>query len=159
MTNKHRSSTIYVASVILATMLSGCASIQLGDPARSAEIKKFQPKTEVGQVYVCRNSTTFGLAIRPDIEIDNKPIATVARSTYAYAEVAPGSHTIVAKTLEHDSKMPFTIAAGEQRFFQTWISVGIFAGWGIIDEIKETDGRSCVTDGELVEVVRNDSPK
>lgn len=127
----------------------------MGDPAKSASIKNFDKTMDKAQIYVCRDSRTFGMAIRPDIELDKNIIATVARSTFAYAEVMPGNHTLVAKTLEHDSKLPFTVKPGEQRFFQTWISIGVFAGWGLIEEISAEKGRACVTDGELVEAVKS----
>lgn len=94
------------------------------------------------------------MGIRPDVELDGKQVAIIPRSTYLYQEVKPGTHTLVVKTLEHDSKMPFTIAAGEQKFFQTWISMGILAGWGIIDEIDQATGKECVADGELLETAQ-----
>lgn len=141
---------------VMATLfLAGCASVQLGDPARSAAIKKFEKSGENAQIYVCRDSRTFGMAIRPDIELDGKIIATVARSTFAYAEVMPGNHTLVAKSMEHDSKVSFTVKPGEQRFFQTWISMGILSGWGLIEEVDQAKGQSCVTDGELVEAAKS----
>lgn len=136
-------------------LLSGCASVQLGDPALSASLKKFEKNGEKAQIYVCRDSRTFGMAIRPDIELDGKVIATVARSTFAYAEVMPGTHTLVAKSMEHDSKVSFTVKPGEQRFFQTWISMGILSGWGLIEEVDQAKGQSCVTDGELVESAKS----
>jgi len=141
--------SILVGCVVLA--MAGCASVPMGDPARSAELKKFAPKADVAQIYVCRNSRTMGMGIRPDVELNGKQIAIIPRSTYIYQEVKPGNHTLVVKTLEHDSRLPFTIAAGEQKFFQTWISLGFIAGWGIIDEIDPAKGKECVADGELVE--------
>lgn len=134
--------------------VAGCASVPMGDPVRSAEIKKFESKSEVAQIYVCRNSRTMGMGIRPDVELDGKQIAIIPRSTYLYQEVKPGMHTLVVKTLEHDSKIPFTIVAGEQKFFQTWISLGFIAGWGIIDEIDYAAGKACVADGELLETAQ-----
>lgn len=141
-----------IAGVMLAA--SGCASVQMGDPVRNTELKKFESKPDIGQIYVCRGGNMMGVGIRPDIILDGKPMATIARSTYAYQEVKPGTHTLVAKTLEHDSRMSFTIAAGEQKFFQTWISMGVLSGWGIIDEIDRGKGKECVAGGDLVEAVR-----
>lgn len=139
-----------ILGVVVLTV-NGCASVPMGDPARSAELKKFRPKADVAQIYVCRDSRTMGMGIRPDVELNGKQIAIIPRSSYIYQEVKPGNHTLVVKTLEHDSKLPFTIAAGEQKFFQTWISLGFIAGWGIIDEIDPAKGKECVADGELVE--------
>ena len=141
----------HAIALCVVMIASGCASIKLGDPVKGEEIKKFDRMSDKAQIYVCRDSRTFGLAIRPDIQLDGKDIGTVARSTFAYAEVPPGNHTLVAKTLEHDSKLPVSVMAGEQRFFQTWISVGVFAGWGLIDEIDAAKGKACVTEGEFVE--------
>lgn len=141
-----------IANVCAAAfVITGCASVKMGDPARNAELKKFEPKPDVGQIYICRNGTVFGMGIRPDVELDGKQLSIIPRSTYLYQEVKPGNHTIIVKTPEHDSKFPFTIAAGEQKYFQTWISIGVFAGWGLIDEIDKVKGKECVTDGALVE--------
>lgn len=92
----------------------------------------------------------MGSALRIKVELDGRPIATIGRSTFAYSELQPGSHTIISKTHAHDSVMKFTSVAGEQRFFQTWISYG---GLGIIDEIDISAGKECVQNGELVEAV------
>lgn len=136
-------------------MLAGCASIQRGDLARSEELKKFERRANVVQLYVCRESRFVGGGVRPTIELDGKPLATIFSGTYAYAEIHPGEHTIVAKTLEHDSVLTFDAAAGQQRFFQTWISPGVIMGWGLIDEINEHKGRACVMDAELVEAPKS----
>lgn len=138
------------AAALVGSLLAGCASVPLADPARNAELKKFAAKSDVGQIYVCRSSSTFGMAITPDIEVDGKIVGPIGRSTYVYLELPPGDHTVVAKTMEHDSKMPFSIAAGEQKFFQTWISMGILSGWGLVDAMSADEGRKCVTEGNLV---------
>jgi hypothetical protein len=98
---------------------------------------------------VCRNSRTFGAAITPTIELNGRPLVNLTRNTYYYVELPPGDHIIIAKTFEHDSKFPFKIAAGEQIFFQTWISFGVFAGRGLIDTIPASDGKTCVTEADL----------
>lgn len=133
-----------------AAALAGCASVPMGDPARSAELKKFTPNPAAGQIYVCRDDRFFGAAITPTVELNGKPVARLSRSNYFFAELPPGDHTVVIKTLEHESKFPFKIAAGQQQFFQTWISFGVIAGRGIIDTYTPEEGRKCVTASELV---------
>lgn len=141
-------SVLISAAMFIAT---GCANVPMGDPARSAEIKKFALKNGTAQIYVCRTSGLTGRGIRPDVELDGKQLAIVPRGTYIYQEVQPGTHSLVSKTLEHDSKITFTIAAGEQKFFETWISMGFLTGWAIIDEIDDAAGRNCVANNELLE--------
>jgi len=138
-------------SAVIASQLIGCAgNVQMGDPAQSTELKKFAAKAEVGLVYVCRNSSILGTAIHPSVFIDGYVRGALARNTYTYTELKPGKHKIISKTDEHDSAIDFSIEAGEQKFFQSWISMGVFSGWGIIDEMKTDEGKDCVTKADLV---------
>jgi hypothetical protein len=141
---------IRVGALVGTALLTACQSVPMGDPARSAELKKFAPNPNAGQIYVCRDDRFFGAAITPTVELNGKPVARLARSNYFFAELPPGDHTVVIKTLEHDSKFPFKIAAGQQTFFSTWISFGIIAGRGIIDTVTTEEGKKCVSSSELV---------
>jgi|GEM_PF-2084584 hypothetical protein len=141
--------TIRLAALVGALALAACQSVPLGDPGRSAELKKFVANPNAGQIYVCRDDRFFGAAISPTVELNGKPVARLGRSNYFFAELPPGDHTVVMKTLEHDSKLPFKIAAGQQIYFQTWISFGIIAGRAIIDTYSTEDGKKCVTASDL----------
>jgi hypothetical protein len=127
----------------------GCQTAPMGDATRSAELKKFAPNPAMGQIYVCRDGRMLGAAVTPTIELNGRPIGDLSRNMFTFAEVPPGEHTLVAKTFEHDSKFPFKIAAGEQVFFQTWISFGVLVGRGIVDTASAADGRKCVTESNL----------
>lgn len=133
-----------------AALVSACGTVPMGDVQRSAEVKKFMPNPAMAQIYVCRDSRFFGAAVTPTIELNGKPVARLGRSHYFFAEIPPGEHLVVAKTLEHDSKFPFKAAAGQQIFFSTWISFGVIAGRGLIDTLSSEEGRKCVTESELV---------
>jgi uncharacterized protein DUF2846 len=137
-------------SLALVSALTGCGTVRLAEPARSAAVKAKGPSPDLGQIFVCRNGF-LGAAIRPTIELDGKPIAVIGKDTYSFNEVMPGSHTLVAKTPEHDSKLEFAISAGEQKYFQTWISAGFLAGWGLIDNFTPEEGKKCVSGANLVE--------
>ena len=143
-----------LASIALITsQLIGCASVQLGDPARSAELKKFEPKPGVAQVFVCRDNSFLGRAITPTIRIDGADVANIRPNTFSYTEVPAGTHKVLSDTAEHNSVIDFTVQAGERKFFQSWITMGAFSGWGLIEEINEAKGKECVTNGNLVVAV------
>jgi Protein of unknown function (DUF2846) len=133
-----------------AAALTACGTVPMGDAKRSAELKKFVPNQATGQIYVCRDSRFLGAAVTPTIELNGKEVGKLGRSNYFFAELPPGEHTVVTKTIEHDSKFPFNISAGQQIFFSTWISFGIISGRGIIDTVSAEDGKKCVTESELV---------
>lgn len=138
-----------IGVALAAVVLAACQTAPLGDPARSTELKSFAPNPSVGQVYVCRDGRFMGAAVTPTIEVNGRAVTNLTPNTFFYVELPPGEHTIVAKTFEHDSKFPFKIAAGEQVFFQTWISMGVLVGRGLIDSIPAADGKKCVTAGNL----------
>lgn len=131
-------------------LFTGCATVVPGDPARAAELKAFRPNPAVGQVYVCRDGSLMGAAMTPTIELNGQAIANLSRNNFFYVELPPGEHTIIAKTPEHNSVFPFKIAAGEQVFFQTWVTIGVFVGRGVIDTMSAELGKKCVTEAALV---------
>lgn len=135
----------------LALAISGCASVQTANPEKTAAVKKLETKPDLGQVYICRDGSMFGMAIHPDIVLDGKTIGSIARNSFIYAEVAPGDHSVNVKSLEHDSVIPFKVAAGEQKYLQAWISIGVVAGRGIIDFMDPAVAKECIAKGDLVE--------
>lgn len=138
------------ATVFAVLVLAACRTpVPLDDPARSAQLKGFSLKPAVGQIYVCRDGRNYGKRVHTSVEIDEKPIGEVSQSIFLYTEVAPGTHELVAKSPEHDSRITFEIAAGEQKFFQTWLSIGAFSLWAIAEEIDAAAGKTCVTEGNL----------
>ena len=142
--------TFAIAISACAALFTGCATVTPGDPARGAELKRFQSNATVGQVYVCRGGSFMGAAITPTIELNGKALANLGRNSFYYAELPPGDHKIIAKTPEHDSVFPFKIAAGEQVFFQTWITIGVLVGRGVIDTMTAEEGKKCVSEASLV---------
>ena len=137
-------------TVFALVLLAACRTpVPLDDPARSAKLKEFSLKPGVGQVYVCRDGRRYGKRARTAVEIDGQPIGEVSQSTFLYKEVAPGTHELIAKSPEHDSRVTFDIAAGEQKFIQTWLSIGAFSLWAIAEEIDATAGKACVAEGNL----------
>jgi hypothetical protein len=139
-----------ILSLSVGALLTGCGSVKLADPERSASVKSISPSATAGQIFVCRNAF-IGAAIKPTIELDGQPIAVIGRNTFSFNEVTPGDHVLVAKSPEHDSTLPFSIAAGQQKYFQTWISMGVFVGWAVIDEWEPEEARKCVDESDLVE--------
>jgi hypothetical protein len=136
------------AASLLSLALVGCSTVPLGDPARSAELKKFEVKQDVGQVYICRGDGHRNES-RLSVELDGKPMGRLLGNTFAYREVTPGNHEAVATSHEHDSKIPFSIAAGEQRFFRAWFTAGIIFMWAFLEDLDVATGKACVEAGNL----------
>jgi len=77
----------------LFVVLSGCATIELGDKFQSL---KSTPKDNA-TLYIYRPKTYFNRAGWPDIYIDNKKIAPLVNNSYIISYVMPGEHKIKAE--------------------------------------------------------------
>jgi hypothetical protein len=135
--------------VFIWLTLAGCSSVPLGDPVRSAELKRFEIKQGVGQVYICRGDGHRN-GSRLSVDLDGKPVTRLVGSTFFYVEVPPGKHEVAARSHEHDSIIPFSIAAGEQKFFQVWYTEGIIFLWAFVEERDVASGKACVEAGKLI---------
>jgi hypothetical protein len=79
--------------IYLFVVLSGCATIELGDKFQSL---KSTPKDKA-TLYIYRPKTYFNWAGWPDVYIDNKKIAPLVNNSYFISYVMPGEHKIKAK--------------------------------------------------------------
>jgi len=81
------------ALIYLFFVLSGCATIELGDKFQSL---KSTPKDKA-TLYIYRPKTDFNWAGWPDVYIDNKQKTPLVNNSYFIAYVMPGEHKIKAE--------------------------------------------------------------
>ena len=141
-----------VLAVAFALMVSGCASVPMGDPTRDAELKTFKPKADKAGLYVYRNES-FGAAIKMTVLLDGKILGDTAAKTYLYTEVEPGNHRLVSKT-ENDSVLDFTAVAG--RIYYVWqeVKMGLFAARSNLQLVDEKAGQAGVLESKLAAPVQ-----
>ena len=137
------------ALVVLAMLISGCASVPMADPARDAELKSFKVNPEKARLYVYRNET-FGAAIKMTVLLDGKILGDTASKTYLFAEIEPGNHRLISKT-ENDSILDFTALAG--RIYYVWqeVKMGLFAARSNLQLVDEQTGQAGVRESSLVQ--------
>ena len=138
--------------VMFALLVSGCASVPMGDATRDAELKTFKPKSDKAALYVYRNEN-FGAAIKMTVLLDGKILGDTAAKTYLYTEVAPGKHRLVSKT-ENESVLDFDAVAG--RIYYVWqeVKMGLFAARSNLQLVDEKDGQAGVLESKLVAPVQ-----
>lgn len=102
-----------LAVLIVATALTGCASVPMGDTKRDLTLKLFPTIADRSGIYIYR--TYGGPAIHMDIEIDGQRLGKMATKTFLYKEVVPGKHTIVSRASNEDS-ITFDTEAGKLYF-------------------------------------------
>jgi len=133
--------------VVLALIVSGCASVPMADPARDVELKKFQAKPDKAGLYVFRNET-FGAAIKMTVLLDGKLLGDTASKIFLYADVEPGSHRLTSKT-ENDSILDFTAVAGKLYYVWQEVKMGLFAARSQLQLVDEKTGQEGVLETKL----------
>ena len=134
--------------VMFAVLLSGCASVPMGDVTRDAELKTFKPRSDKAALYVYRNES-MGAAIKMTVLLDGKILGDTAAKTYLYTELEPGKHRLISKT-ENDSTLDFDAVAG--RIYYVWqeVKMGLFAARSSLQLVGEKDGQAGVLESKLV---------
>lgn len=138
--------------VVLALVVSGCASVPMADPARDAELKTFKSKPDTAGLYVYRNET-FGAAIKMTVLLDGKILGDTASKTYLYTDLEPGKHRLVSKT-ENDSSLDFTAIAGKIYYVWQEVKMGLFAARSHLQLVDENTGQAGVLETKLASPVQ-----
>lgn len=136
---------LFAALVIV--VLSGCASVQMGDPARDAALKTFTVPADRAAIYIYRNET-LGAAVKMDIMLDGQNIGETASRTYLYREVAPGKHTVAAKA-ENTDTVELDLKPGTIAYLWQEVKIGVMMARTKLNLVTEAEGRKGVLESKL----------
>ena len=82
-------------TLLLATiLLAGCATKTLAPKEMDTQAKQFNPPADRAYIYVARYSTIVGSAVDLTVDLNGKRTG-LQNDTFAWFDVAPGSHTLV----------------------------------------------------------------
>lgn len=141
-------------AIICVFILSGCATVRLGDPMQDSAAKEFKPPSEKAGVYVYRNQM-MGSAVRMDVFVDGIKVGETAQKTYLYFELPPGRYTIESRAENIDS-LTTDFRAGTLSYIWQEVRVGFYSARSYLHLVDETEGRKGV--GESVLAVSNLNP-
>lgn len=136
-----------IFAVLWMLVLSGCATVQMGDTQLDSRLKQFVPPKDKAALYVYRNET-FGAAIKMTVILDGKVLGDTASMTYLYAELEPGKHRLVSKT-ENDSVLDFEALAGKIYYVWQEVKMGLWMARSQLQMVDEKTGREGVLESQL----------
>ncbi len=128
-------------------IVSGCASVQMGDSQVDAKLKTFTPPKDKAALYVYRNET-FGAALKMTMLLDGKILGDTASKTYLYAELEPGKHRLISKT-ENDSVLDFEAIAGKIYYVWQEVKMGLWQARSQLQMMDEKTGQAGVLESQL----------
>ncbi|SDP74174.1 Protein of unknown function [Ralstonia sp. 25mfcol4.1] len=121
-----------------AALLSGCAS-----GPNFQEMASSIPTlgSDAGRVYFLRDSTPLGMAIQPEIRVNDEAVGRSRPGGFFYIDRKPGMY-VAAGTTEVESQYTFDLKAGETRYIRTSITFGILAGRLAFQEEPAANGHA-----------------
>lgn len=128
-------------------VMSGCATVQMGDTQADARMKTFTPPKDKAALYVYRNET-FGAALKMTVLLDGKILGDTASKTYLYSELEPGKHRLISKT-ENDSILDFEAIAGKIYYVWQEVKMGLWQARSQLQMMDEKTGQAGVLESQL----------
>lgn len=120
--------------------LAACASgPKLGDVSSTLS----KPPAGDGRIYVYRTQVFGGAAVQPTIYIAKQKAGTCVPNGVFIADIPAGSYDAAAQT-EIESRVHFSIVAGEEKYIRCQIGMGVFIGEPKLDLIDPAEGHDDV---------------
>lgn len=132
---------------VAALVVSGCASVPMGDPARDAALKTFTVAQDKAGIYVYRNES-MGAAVKMDVTVDGMHIGQTAAKTYFYKEVTPGKH-VIASTAENTDTLEVDLKPGTLAFVWQEVKMGLMYARNKLHLVSEEEGKKGVQETTL----------
>ena len=114
-------SPLLAAAVIF---VSGCAT-----GPRFSEVQKAIPplSADQGRIFFYRSAGSAGMAVQPEIRLNDDVVGRSQPGGFFFVDCAPGPMHVSTAT-EVDNAIDFPLAAGQTRYVETSVSMGVFVG-------------------------------
>ena len=124
---------------IAVIFLSGCASVPMESIQATNNAKEFKlPDRENAGVYVYRDDSSFGAALKKSVWIDGECIGETAKGVFFYQEVEGNKeHRISTESEFSANDIVMYLETKKLYFIRQYIKIGVFVG-GAGLEIKDT---------------------
>lgn len=119
-----------LSTMILTTLLSGCASVQMEPESASNKAKEFNPPSEgMSGVYIYREDTILGAALKKDVWIDDECIGETAKGIFFYQEVEGNKqHKFSTESEFSPNDLTIKTVMGDLYFIEQALKFGAFVG-------------------------------
>ncbi|GJG96012.1 DUF2846 domain-containing protein [Cupriavidus pauculus] len=124
-----------------AVLLSGCAATGPSFQEMASSIPTLGG--DAGRVYFVRDFTPIGMAIQPELRVNDEVVGRSRPGGFFYIDRKAGTY-VASGTTEVDSEYTFDLKAGETRYIRTSISMGILAGRLNFQEEPAANGNAMV---------------
>ena len=113
-------------TICTVAALTGCAS---SGGAKFTDASPVTPRlaADKGRIYFYRGGSIFGIAIQPEIKLNNELIGRAVPGTFFFVDRPKGGYEVSTAT-EVETKLSFALTSGETKYIRISIAPGVFAG-------------------------------
>ena len=130
--------------------LAGCANSS-GEKFTDANVAAPKLASDKGRIYFYRSGSIVGVAIQPEIKLNNEPVGRAFPGGFFFVDRPRGSYEASTAT-EAETKLAFALTSGETKYIRISISPGLFAGHMQFELVNKP-----VAEAELASLNRTES--
>jgi hypothetical protein len=140
---------IAVAAIVIACLVSGCASVNKAGRDASTQAKTFSPITDKAVVYIYRDEI-LGSAIKLPVTVDGVVVGETGPKSFLELALPPGQHTITTMG-EKGSSLSLDAQAGQTYYFWQEVKMGMWAARSMLHKVDTEKGQNGVRECELLQ--------
>lgn len=114
-----------VSVCLVMVLLTGCAATGQNYLSVSSSIPPL--RGEGGRVFFYRTDSMVGMALQPEIRLDNQVVGKSQPGGFFFVDTSAGRHVASAQT-ENEAKLEFDVEPGKTVYIASSISLGILVG-------------------------------
>ena len=138
---------LLLTAVIATAFLSGCASVPMESSLATNSAKEFKlPATDNAGVYVYRDDSSFGAALKKSVWIDGDCVGETAKGVFFYQEVEGNKeHRISTESEFSENDLVMYLESKKLYFIRQFIKLGVFVGGAGLEKKDTEEGMREVT--------------
>jgi len=135
---------VVISSLLVAALMSGCASVPKASKEKDAAAKTFAaPAAGQSGIYIYRDSFV-GQALKKNVYIDGKLIGESSNKVFFYSALPAGTHKLSTESEFSDNAIELKTEEGKNYFVEQYIKMGVFVGGAALKPVSETEGKKAV---------------
>lgn len=140
---------IAAAAIVIACLVSGCASVNKAGRDASTQAKTFAPITDKAVVYIYRDEI-LGAAIKLHVSVDGVAVGDTGPKSFLQLALPPGPHTITSRG-EKTASLSLDTQAGQTYYVWQEVKMGMWSANSMLHKVDTAKGQDGVRECELLQ--------
>jgi hypothetical protein len=144
-----------LASVLVAGVLAGCASVPMTQPADDTAAKQFAPPAEGrAALYLYREGGTVGGGVPFGATIGQRTLGQLGPATFFLVELEAGTYDVRCVGSDNSDAALVSLAPNETRFLELSVRLSVGMPRCSLGEVAADQGRGAIVKGQRAQAVR-----